>query len=477
MPNYFRARGSSVGTVDAQSVTIDASSSSTGALPLATPRRPLKEGWLVVQRSGLLRTRSTWRPRWVALYSGRIDLYLRPREAVAALPQVLALSNVSAVCRVPNERRRFCLQIDARGAGRITLQASSDTEYDDWYGVLLIAFPATPSFPLSGIDRDSAAVHEHALLKQSRHMLQMIDRHRREAQQAVTDLLRVPRTTFRSAHLRTLNEIVGPRHPTRSWEDEWPKLRAEHRSLTIAPRGDEPLPEPETVAVMEERFTDAISGMIERGWSREDARTYAILSACRNALGRALRDAATRNERGRAPTDSRKEESYTSSLHALNNALLRTHRTHRNRAYSDSDPRASRQPSSRQQSARSFDNTDSLRSMVSSMSQPAMISSRTESFPSVVVPPRLYFHRVGPYSLTEAEPAWRELETPDAHGFCGLQSLAMTRALREPLLFSVGGFSYRVRGAEPQRGFSWVQGDHTRVRFSDNQVGTAFDGR
>jgi len=47
-------------------------------------------------------------------------------------------------------------------------------------------------------------------------------------------------------------------------------------------------------------------------------------------------------------------------------------------------------------------------------------------------PPMMFKQRTGPYSLTQDDPAWENLEEPDRTGFCGLTSTAPLYATRDP---------------------------------------------
>jgi len=60
------------------------------------------------------------------------------------------------------------------------------------------------------------------------------------------------------------------------------------------------------------------------------------------------------------------------------------------------------------------------------------------------LPPKLYRHLVGRFSLTQEEPAWARLEERDETGFRGLTSSASTIALCDPLCFSEDGFSAKI---------------------------------
>ena len=200
------------------------------------------------------------------------------------------------------------------------------------------------------------------------------------AQMTLTQLLPDSRTRRRGGHLLTLGELIGQR-PSHHWELEWLPLRTEHKGLNCQ---DLDANSVETVEQLSRSFHRSISMLQERGWHPEHAQAYAVLSTCRNALGRALRE---------------KDGCYAASVYALSEALYLRH------------------------------------------SEQGLIQAATANHSCS---PLLYFFRSGPYSLTEAEPAWRWLEEPDATGFRGLTSHAMTRVMRRPVCFAEGGFVYRV---------------------------------
>ncbi len=198
-------------------------------------------------------------------------------------------------------------------------------------------------------------------MRQLRKDLQTLQKAVALRQLALEARLPEPETTFRAGHLRALTYFVGqpPSHP---WQEEWPALRQEHHGLTSLGSLGSPSPAPvESIVEMTQRFQNAISKLEANRWTKDHALAYSLLSACRNALGRALRD---------------KDRCYAASTYALSEALWRA--PTRNKADI----------------------------------------------------PDMYFHRQGPYSLTEAEPAWGNLERKDATGFQGLISTAMTRVLR-----------------------------------------------
>lgn len=59
------------------------------------------------------------------------------------------------------------------------------------------------------------------------------------------------------------------------------------------------------------------------------------------------------------------------------------------------------------------------------------------------VPSLLYMHRTGKNSLAEAEPKWKDIETPDRTGFRGLTSLTLTLLRCDPKCFTNAGYSHK----------------------------------
>ena len=60
------------------------------------------------------------------------------------------------------------------------------------------------------------------------------------------------------------------------------------------------------------------------------------------------------------------------------------------------------------------------------------------------VPPMMYRHRRGPFSVSEDEPAWDSLDKPDELGFRGVTSSSLVMVDNIPLCFSEQGYSARV---------------------------------
>ena len=202
------------------------------------------------------------------------------------------------------------------------------------------------------------------------------------AHSAVDQMLPDSGAKRRGGQLLTLGELIGSR-PAHSWESEWATLRSEHRARHGSEHRNRTHPsnQLESVDELSQNFKSSIDRLHAKGWGQRDARAYAVLSTCRDALGRAVRE---------------RDSCYAASVYAISEALYHA---------------------------------------------PSRVCG---SRGSMHVPKRLYFHRSGLYSLTQAEPSWALLEDPDPTGFQGLTSHAMTRVLRRPGCFSAGGFVYRV---------------------------------
>ncbi len=152
-----------------------------------------------------------------------------------------------------------------------------------------------------------------------------------------------------------------------------------------------------------------VERLVARGWAPDHARTYALLYMTRAALGRALRE---------------RDACYAASIYAISDALYAQRRGTAARTACDG----------------------SVTSTTSAPSAPSAAPSRPPPPPPPppTPPPMLYANRTGKSSLTNDEPAWARLETPDASGFRGLCSSALVRCSREPECFRPEGYAVRT---------------------------------
>ena len=232
-----------------------------------------------------------------------------------------------------------------------------------------------------------------------------------EAQAKLNKVLVAAAATSRAGHLRSLPELIGP-PPSRTWDDEWVKLKAE--SYRLSGQGEETVEEDEAYVrehdsiakyVEQEGVKMDIEYLIQQNWPAERARTYALLFTCADALGRALRE---------------RDPCYAASTYALGEALF-----------------AQRQGAS-----------SSEEEQKAAMEQKHHITPRHhDGRPRPPLPQPMYAHLNGLFSLAERDPAWEQLEIPDGTGFRGLTSSALVHASCDPMNFSEEGFC--VNSSDP----------------------------
>jgi len=129
-----------------------------------------------------------------------------------------------------------------------------------------------------------------------------------ETQETLIRLTPTAPATSRARFLLSLNELVGPPPLRRTWRDDWVPLRIEYLKLTgqgrlaseVSVRASAPLEK------KIRQWGGDIDALVARGWPRESAETYRVLSTVSNALGRALR--------GRDPA-------YNAAIYAVNEVL------------------------------------------------------------------------------------------------------------------------------------------------------------
>ena len=139
----------------------------------------------------------------------------------------------------------------------------------------------------------------------------------------------------------------------------------------------------ETVAACTRQYGKSIGKRVREGWSEDAAVAYSLLSAQRAVLAASLRDELPRRARFRA------------SVFALSSAMCE----------------------------------EVERQVVANVRVPLA-----------------FRNLVGKGGLEQDDPRWRQLETPDASGFCGLTCTAMVRGVINPLQFSDAGLSVFTGG-------------------------------
>ena len=109
----------------------------------------------------------------------------------------------------------------------------------------------------------------------------------------------------------SITDVVGPKPPTRSWQDEWVAMNMEQavhdgeaqfaEEARFGPEGAE------SIAAKTAEHADDISWKVDDGWAEDDATAHTLLSiAGVSALARALRE---------------HDAAYAASCHAMNEAL------------------------------------------------------------------------------------------------------------------------------------------------------------
>lgn len=283
---------------------------------------PLKQGWLMKQSVGALV--KNWRTRWVILWPARIEWFEKPPSVGGQMKGSLPLTKDTSAPMVESgmpPSRRLAVR---SGHKTLLVQAALADDTLDWQRAILATIDIhieLETEPHTSGDKDAEVVmrrrRQDAISKSRLSINRMAVQSVQAAQEthmlSIHGMLQVPSNTLRATHLMTLSELIGPK-PLRPWTDEWAALRAESLQLTHGTKAMSNSENPpfthtqvEPLAVLSRRFATAISGMVGRGWPHEQAEVYSLLSACRNALGRALRD---------------RDSCYASSTHALSEVLV-----------------------------------------------------------------------------------------------------------------------------------------------------------
>ena len=288
-------------------------------------------------------------------------------------------------------------------------------------------------------------------------------------QDAIDGLLPVAHPVTRASYLVSITDKIGPPPLERLWQDEWVALKVESLLLSqqfeFANQEYAPPPRPVLAArprplpaallarhrlagpdarlsvaplrtplrryVLEhcnvdqeaEHFAEYIEKLVERGWRRQDATTYRLLSTVGGAIGRAFREGDT---------------CYAASTYALRNALVNAMRVNRKRRLRSLSSRVSIASMDSESGAEGADGADGADGTDGTDSGVGAAQTVSE------VPPPFYWHRSGRFSLTESEEAWRHLEIADRNGFCGLSCSTLVRASREASCFNEDGMLVKV---------------------------------
>jgi len=200
------------------------------------------------------------------------------------------------------------------------------------------------------------------------------------AQSCLSILLQAGTATSRAGYLRTLDELIGPPPEKRTWHDEWVPMCCEFNVLNGTAAKEPEWADPEYVKVH-----DTIEENTSHFRSSIDglvARGWPFEAAQAYKL-------LNINSNATAAALRERDTRYAASTYQLCDVLF-----------------AQRRPGE--------------------------------------VPPPLYLHRRGKYSLVEQEPAWERLEEPDRTGFCGLTCSSVIEASCEPANFSEGGYALRL---------------------------------
>lgn len=210
----------------------------------------------------------------------------------------------------------------------------------------------------------------------------------------------------RSGWIATLQDLIGPKPIDRTWQDEWVALNVEFYQLA----GESSKATPDYIlennsieswlAARRTRILD----MTKRGWSVAGARVYMALSGRGNVMASALLAESTR---------------YAASTYALSEALYEAARKQEHEAS---------QISSRAASPALPD------SQLTSLERPCEEGVQV----SAKLPPVLYWHRRGRYSLEESDKRWLNIEIPDVTGFLGLTSTAIVKGTADRENFASG---------------------------------------
>ena len=254
------------------------------------------------------------------------------------------------------------------------------------------------------------------LVTQAREELIATQRVVKLAQDGLNTVLPAAPPTSRAGHLRSLPELIGPPPPNRTWEDEWVKLKAE--SYRLSGQGEATVEEDEAYVrendpiekyVAQDGVQSDIAYLVEQGWPSDNAKVYALLFTCLDALARAL---------------SERDSCYAASTYAISETLF-AQRYGGAPEMQPGDAATARQV---------------LASMRTSRAPAAAAPMRRRSATYNQLPPAMYTNLNGLFSLASRDPQWEEIETPDGTGFRGLTSAALVHATFEPQNFTEEGF-------------------------------------
>ena len=198
---------------------------------------------------------------------------------------------------------------------------------------------------------------------------------------ALVQLMDHGRPTSRAGYLRTLEDYIGPKPTGVSWKDEWVQLRIEyHREKGERERATE--------AYVTEK---AMPEQLLQGTAKESIDDLKRLGWSNEEAETVALLRTQRSALGRALRE--KDACYAASTYALSEALFFAQRR---------------------------------------------VSSNT------VVPGLLYMHRHGENSLTESEPAWKDVEKYDRTGFRGLTSHSPLIFRNDPRCFTPVGYAHKA---------------------------------
>ena len=223
--------------------------------------------------------------------------------------------------------------------------------------------------------------------------------------------------TSRAGYLRVLSEQIQPPADDQHWRDEWEARVTEHSQIIY---GDSFVwnPDRDAIDLHLVKYHRMIDDCVQQGWVREQAEVFILHSVTSKSMARALRE---------------RDSCYAASTFAMYDAFIaQAMRQAERREVERKVEEASSSPPARYQKKLSIGHMNS--------------ASR--------LPPRLYknLHRPAQFnaSLEADDPGWSHILEPDATGFRGLTSSALTFATCDPACFSEAGFQiagYRAEGA------------------------------
>ena len=274
-----------------------------------------------------------------------------------------------------------------------------------------------------------------------------------EAQRALSDTQKwldevqpkVSLPTSRAGYLSSLRELIGRPPTDRTWTEEWEQMTKEWltkcRGNNHWKAAEQLQYESYATLRQKQQYCEEIQSLqVKRGWHQKNAEAWVMLSLRRDVIAQALRE-----------RDSR----YAASTYAICEALAASARL---------------RTSVLKESGRE----DSMREQGTTIPAITAPSSSCHGDDEAWLPLPLYRHLKGKHSLEAGDPSWGTIERPNANGFQGFTSCALTRASNGPNYFTPKGFREVIADPEDPEKITFKPRDSPIVRFEsqpDDEMG------